>query len=737
MKQKLLKTVLVALALVTGSMGVKAQGVWSVVYEDNFNDPNTFDAYWTSGNPGRYTINQTARTGGVDGDYVVEVVPVNGNNGTTATYTGLTSSNPALSSYQTAEQFRISFEFNFCYNTSQMPHFKLYDSSGKEVVGFYSTSTGGGSGSVRLNATGSNSSGTEIGTFNLFNSGKTPTTYNYVVIYTQNGGTYMDVTWAGSESATTYTLDASNVIHFGKMVHNTQRYWNHLVFDNIKVELFSESEIVAKPLATISKIMGASRELTLTVSNGNCSIYYYIGEDDSSPKKYTDPITVSSSSTVHYYAQSSSGAKSEIGSIDINCQEITLNAPSWMRTGPTSYTLTANQNEVDGLTAVPTIHYTIGGGEEKTVTNGGSITDVSGDIIAWAVAEGYTSSQQTAITFVKAYDTAKVWSYNLNSYPASFGITAISNAINENTSTEIGGVTMYNLNNIDYPDLFVENSNGWLLRNQSSNAFKAQSAKAYIAFSNITTDNVIHVNARRDNGGAPISSVQNGTIAYSYNNIDCFIVPTSNGAVSVQFNTGVSVNDCEVTTTKLYATVTSVGFATYSPSSNVAVPENVNVYTVTVDAGGNSVTLHPVDAGSVVEAGTGYVIEAAEGSYPFAVSNEAVSSIGENALTVSDGAVTVGESDNIYVLAQRTDGSVGFSIVASGVTIPAGKAYLDLSGSQAKASFLSFGNIVTAIESTESTAKAGNGVYYSLQGIRTSAPAKGLYIINGKKVVVK
>lgn len=185
------------------------------------------------------------------------------------------------------------------------------------------------------------------------------------------------------------------------------------------------------------------------------------------------------------------------------------------------------------------------------------------------------------------------------------------------------------------------------------------------------------------------------------------------------------------------ATVTSVGFATYSPSSNVSVPDDVKVYTVTVDAGGNSVTLNPVPAGSVVEAGTGYVIEAAEGSYPFAVSNEAVSSIGENALTVSDGAVTVGESDNIYVLAQRTDGSVGFSIVASGVTIPAGKAYLDLSGSQAKASFLSFGNIVTAIESTESTTKAGNGVYYSLQGIRTSAPAKGLYIINGKKVVVK
>lgn len=94
MKQKLLKMILVAFALVTGSMGVKAQGVWSTIYSDDFNDPSTFNKYWTSGSTGRYTINQTTRTGGENGDYVVEVVPVgNGSNGTTATYTGLTPSN--------------------------------------------------------------------------------------------------------------------------------------------------------------------------------------------------------------------------------------------------------------------------------------------------------------------------------------------------------------------------------------------------------------------------------------------------------------------------------------------------------------------------------------------------------------------------------------------------------------------------------------------------------------------
>ena len=37
---------------------------------------------------------------------------------------------------------------------------------------------------------------------------------------------------------------------------------------------------------------------------------------------------------------------------------------------------------------------------------------------------------------------------------------------------------------------------------------------------------------------------------------------------------------------------------------------------------------------------------------------------------------------------------------------------------------------------TVNTAKQ-QGVYYNLQGVRVAQPTKGLYIINGKKVVVK
>ena len=186
------------------------------------------------------------------------------------------------------------------------------------------------------------------------------------------------------------------------------------------------------------------------------------------------------------------------------------------------------------------------------------------------------------------------------------------------------------------------------------------------------------------------------------------------------------------------ATVSSVGFATYSPSSNVAVPENVTVYTVTVNDEQTRITLSPVQAGTVLEAGTGYVIEATEGNYPFAVSNEAVSKIGMNDLLVSQGDVTVAAGQRIYVLAVRkSDESVGFTKVAEGVTIPAGKAYLLLTDNgKGAAPFLTFGNETTAVNGLENNRKTNN-TYYTLQGMKTTAPDKGLYILNGKKVVVK
>ena len=43
----------------------------------------------------------------------------------------------------------------------------------------------------------------------------------------------------------------------------------------------------------------------------------------------------------------------------------------------------------------------------------------------------------------------------------------------------------------------------------------------------------------------------------------------------------------------------------------------------------------------------------------------------------------------------------------------------------------------TGIESVENTESDDNAPYYNLSGVRVSKPTKGVYIHNGKKVIIK
>lgn len=185
------------------------------------------------------------------------------------------------------------------------------------------------------------------------------------------------------------------------------------------------------------------------------------------------------------------------------------------------------------------------------------------------------------------------------------------------------------------------------------------------------------------------------------------------------------------------APISSAKFATYSPSSNVTVPaeeSGIKVYTAKVE--GNQINLTQVEADKVLKAGTGYVIAGEEKSYEFALTNDAAEAIEGNDLKVATGeGLTATADTKYYVLTKRAEG-VGFGKVAEGVNIPAGKCYIDLSETASKATFLSFGGETTGI-SNVNAAKANANEYFSLQGVKTMKPNKGIYIHNGKKVVIK
>lgn len=72
-------------------------------------------------------------------------------------------------------------------------------------------------------------------------------------------------------------------------------------------------------------------------------------------------------------------------------------------------------------------------------------------------------------------------------------------------------------------------------------------------------------------------------------------------------------------------------------------------------------------------------------------------------------------------------------------TMPVHKAYLQLEGAPAgaKLSFLFDDGSTTSIENIDSVAGGADAVYYNLSGMRVKNPQKGVYICNGKKVVIK
>ena len=105
-----------------------------------------------------------------------------------------------------------------------------------------------------------------------------------------------------------------------------------------------------------------------------------------------------------------------------------------------------------------------------------------------------------------------------------------------------------------------------------------------------------------------------------------------------------------------------------------------------------------------------------------------------NSLTGTMTSIT--NPGNAYVLNYKTATGAGFYKLKATGTIGANKAYLTYRGSLAP-EFFSFDGNTTSINEVRGKMEDVSGEYYDLQGRRVSQPTKGLYIVNGKKVVIK
>ena len=115
----------------------------------------------------------------------------------------------------------------------------------------------------------------------------------------------------------------------------------------------------------------------------------------------------------------------------------------------------------------------------------------------------------------------------------------------------------------------------------------------------------------------------------------------------------------------------------------------------------------------------------------------AVATAGNKLVQGTGAALTWAVGSEYYVLATATV-EPGF-YKANNNTVATDKAYLDLRGLAAAPSFtldLDEGN-TTGIANISSEKEAMNGAFYNLAGQKVAQPTKGLYIMNGKKVIIK
>lgn len=112
--------------------------------------------------------------------------------------------------------------------------------------------------------------------------------------------------------------------------------------------------------------------------------------------------------------------------------------------------------------------------------------------------------------------------------------------------------------------------------------------------------------------------------------------------------------------------------------------------------------------------------------------------IENNGLIGTFSAITAPQGDNFYVLS----GNKLYYTTGATVNVGANKAYIDKSkivnkGGEAKA-FIDFDELeATGIDAVDTAKTLKGGKFYDLSGREVANPTRGLYIVNGKKVLIK
>ena len=245
----------------------------------------------------------------------------------------------------------------------------------------------------------------------------------------------------------------------------------------------------------------------------------------------------------------------------------------------------------------------------------------------------------------------------------------------------------------------------------------------------------VTVSAPGSNNGASMWSItqakvdDGGAITLtdtSDDNVKTFTMPSSNVTVSAEFEeipAPINVTANEGATGEYWATF-------FSNAGNYQASAGTQVFKVSLS--GTDITMTEITDG-IVKSGQGVVLKNSSASITMtSTTSESSDDYSGNSLIGTMTSIT--NPGNAYVLNKGSQG-VGFYKLSASGTIDANKAYLTYSASARD--FFGFDETTGISEKVIVNSEKFDGEWYDLGGRRIAQPTKGIYIINGKKIVIK
>lgn len=522
---------------------------------------------------------------------------------------------------------------------------------------------------------------------------------------------------------------------------------------SITIEYTSSTGVATPTITPASKTFSESFEATISCTDAAAKIYYTLDgkTPDAASTLYTTGVTITEKTTTLKAVAIKDGKASTVAEAEYTYIPPTPTIDQASKTFSKPFVATISCTDANAQ-----IYYTLNGKDpdensELYTETGVTIPEATTTLKAIAIKDGIKSEAiaEAVYTYVmpNAPITNTIWSEDWSSFSTDEKPSNGTNATyHYGSGTKLYFGKSDNYAGGEIPELLIKPKESLTidvtsLKGYSGTlyfSFLTNKDESYFTVTSTTTDVKI---------GEP---TKKGDNKYTYT----ITVPEGTEGLNLKL-TNIESKNVRVDNLELYAvktgsfTITPAQYGTYYTEDAFVMPEGVTGYTIT-EKNRESLTLNAAyPANEVVPAKTALLLKATEKpatnqEFTYTIVNSDEVAPAGNLLhgSVEATKTQVEGATAYYKLAQGEEG-LGFYWAnenGTAFTNGANKAYLAVKGNFSQMRGFSFESMTTGINNVvANTNNSKNAVIYDLNGRRVNSlnAAKGVYIVNGKKVIVK